>query len=74
MTTDAKHVENLAGLPEVKSLMPERSTAAESAMSPQRDGSRLVSRFEQARGLPEATRREIARTSQCQCTRSTCKW
>ena len=33
MTTDAKHVENLAGLPEVKSLMPEWSTTAESAMS-----------------------------------------
>ena len=33
MTTGAKHVENQAGLPEVKSLMPELSTAAESAMS-----------------------------------------
>ena len=33
MTTDAKHVENLAGLPEVKSLLSEWSTAAESAMS-----------------------------------------
>ena len=33
MMTDAKHVENLAGLPEVKSLMPELSTAAESIMS-----------------------------------------
>ena len=33
MTTDAKHVENLAGLPEVKNLTSELSTAAESVMS-----------------------------------------
>ena len=33
MMTDAKHVENLAGLPEVKGLMPEWSTAAEPVMS-----------------------------------------
>ena len=33
MMTDAKHVENLAGLPEVKSLMPEWSTDARSVMS-----------------------------------------
>ena len=33
MTTGAKHVENLAGLPEAKSLTPEWSTAARSVMS-----------------------------------------
>ena len=33
MMTDAKHVENLAGLSEVKSQMSELSTAAEPAMS-----------------------------------------
>ena len=33
MTTDAKHVENLAGLLEVKNLTSELSTAAESVMS-----------------------------------------
>ena len=33
MTTDAKHVENLAGLSEVKSSTPKLSTAAEAAMS-----------------------------------------
>ena len=33
MTTDAKNVENLAGLLEVKSLMPEWLTAARSVMS-----------------------------------------
>ena len=42
-TTDAKHVENLAGLPEVKSLMPECSTAARSVMS--REGVGVVSCF-----------------------------
>ena len=44
MTTGAKHMENLAGLPEMKSLMLELSIAAESAMS--RRGMGVV-------GLPE---------------------
>ena len=43
MTTDAEHVENLAGLPEVKSLMPEWSTGARSVMS--RGGVGVVSCF-----------------------------
>ena len=43
MTTGAKHVENLSGLPEVKSLMPEWSTAARSVMS--RGGVGVVSCF-----------------------------
>ena len=41
MTTDAKHVENLAGLSEVKSSTPKLSTAAEAAMS--RRGKGVVS-------------------------------
>ena len=38
MMTDAKHVENLAGLSEVKSPTSELSTAAESVMSRRRTG------------------------------------
>ena len=53
MMTDAKHVENLAFLSEVKSPTSELSTAAESVMSRRSMGSCFVSRFEQARGLPE---------------------
>ena len=48
MTTNAKHVENLAGLSEVKSSTPKLLTAAMS----RRYGSRFVPRIERARAPP----------------------
>ena len=42
MTTDAKHVENLAGLPAITSLMPKWSASCEIRNVPRSCGSRLV--------------------------------
>ena len=73
MTSDAKHGKNLASLPEVKSLMPEWSTAARSVMS--RGGVGAVSCLDSSEPrTARATRRKTARTSQSQCARSTCRW
>ena len=79
MTTDAKHVENLAALPESRSSTPssrvidheqrdvtELSTAAEAAMF-RRVWGRFVPRIERAR-IAGTTRRKSAQTSQCQCS------
>ena len=52
MTTDAKHVENLAGLSEVKSSTPKGVDSCRSRDVPQRCGSRFVPRIEQARAAP----------------------
>ena len=58
MMTDAKHVENVAGLPEDKSLMTEWSTAARFAMS--------------RRGMGDVSCLDPSEPADC--TRSTCRW
>ena len=73
MMTDAKRVENLAGLSEVKSSTSKLSTAAQAVMS--RRGMGAVSCFGPSElRTARTTRRKSAHTTHYQCARDTRRW
>ena len=73
MMTDAKHVEKMPGLPRRRV----RRRSCRKLQNPLCPAEVWESFRVSIRASPQtarATRRKAARTSQCQCTRSTCRW